>query len=97
MTRLHRLVDSAAGGMGLPMDTRVLVPHLTLGRVKSNHGINRLLRQLEKHDLDFFGSFVVERVGLFRSTLGAGPDGGPVYEAVVRAPLRPAAEEEKVT
>ncbi|MCL2648716.1 MAG: RNA 2',3'-cyclic phosphodiesterase [Phycisphaerales bacterium] len=67
MTRLHRLIDSAVGGMGLPMDTRVLVPHLTLGRVNSNHGLNRLLRLLEKHDLDFFGSFPVERVVLYQS------------------------------
>jgi 2'-5' RNA ligase len=86
IVKLHRLVDSAAGGMGLAMDTRVLVPHLTLGRVSSNRGLNKLLRLLEKHDLDFFGSFQVERVLLMQSFLGAGDGGSPRYVTVGAAP-----------
>ena len=86
ITKLHRLVDSAIGGMGLPMDTRVLVPHLTLGRVSSNHGLNRLLRLLEKHDLDFFGVFHVEQITLYQSLLGPG---GSRYIIVGTAPLQP--------
>ena len=84
ITRLHRLIDSAVGGMGLPMDTRVLVPHLTLGRVNSNRGLNRLLRLLEKHDLDFFGTFLVERVVLYQSVQA---DGGVKYAVVSRMEL----------
>jgi len=84
ITRLHRLIDSAVGGMGLPMDTRVLVPHLTLGRVNSNRGLNRLLRLLEKHDLDFFGMFPVEQVVLYQSVP---TEGGTKYVAVCRAEL----------
>jgi RNA 2',3'-cyclic 3'-phosphodiesterase len=91
ITKLHRLVDSAVGGMGLPMDTRVLVPHLTLGRVSSNHGLNKLLRQLEKHDLDFFGSFLVERVVLYQSLLGAGDNGTVRYVTVGAGILAPGA------
>jgi RNA 2',3'-cyclic 3'-phosphodiesterase len=86
LTKLHRLVDSALGGIGLPMDTRALVPHLTLGRVNSNHGLNRLLRLLEKHDLDFFGTFPVQRVILYQSLLGAGDRGTPRYIPVGSAP-----------
>jgi len=67
ITKLHRLIDSGVGGMGLPMDTRVLVPHLTLGRVQSNHSLNRLLRLIEKHDLDFFGNFTADTVRLYHS------------------------------
>jgi RNA 2',3'-cyclic 3'-phosphodiesterase len=67
ITKLHRLIDSGVGGMGLPMDTRVLTAHLTLGRVQSNHSLNRLLRLIEKHDLDFFGNFKVETVRLYHS------------------------------
>jgi len=84
MTRLHRLIDSAVGGMGLPMDTRVLVPHLTLGRVNSNRGVNRLLRLLEKHDLDFFGTFSVGRVVLYQSVR---TESGTRYMAVCQAEL----------
>jgi RNA 2',3'-cyclic 3'-phosphodiesterase len=87
LTRLHRLIDSALGGIGLPMDTRVLVPHLTLGRVSSNHGLNRLLRLLEKHDLDFFGSFDVGNVVLYQSLLGAGENGSVQYVPVGRGSL----------
>ncbi len=94
LTKLHRLIDSALGGIGLPMDTRALVPHLTLGRVRSNHGLNRLLRLLDKHDLDFFGSFAVASATLYQSTLT--PDGAlhtPLHTAPLAAPaptLQPA-------
>ena len=84
LTKLHRLIDSALGGIGLPMDTRVLVPHLTLGRVSSNRGLNRLLRLLQKHDLDYFGSFSVTHVTLMQSTLT--PE-GPQYISLHRADL----------
>jgi 2'-5' RNA ligase len=87
MVKLHRLIDSAAGGMGLPMDTRVLVPHMTLGRVSSNGGINKLLRLIEKHDLDFFGSFAVERAELVESFLGADEEGSARYAVVGAAPM----------
>jgi RNA 2',3'-cyclic 3'-phosphodiesterase len=87
ITKLHRLIDSAAGGMGLPMDTRVYVPHLTLGRVSTNHKLNRLVRLLEKHDADLMGKFVVENVVLYQSMLGAGEGGAPQYVPLVTAPL----------
>jgi len=83
--------------MGLHMDTRVLVPHLTLGRVRTNHRVNRLLRLIEKHDLDFFGSFIVAQVGLYRSVLGAGEDGGSLYECLRRAELKQVPVEESTS
>ena len=89
--KLHRVVDSAVGGMGLPMDTRVLVPHVTLGRVRTNHGMNRLLRLMEKHVADYFGRFLVERVVLMKSELGGaqvGRGGGPRYSEVSAAELK---------
>jgi 2'-5' RNA ligase len=97
MTKLHRLVDSAVGGMGLPLDTRVLVPHLTLGRVKTNHGVNRLLRLVEKHDLDFFGSFLVTNVCVYRSVLGAGENGASLYGCLRRAELKQTPVEENAS
>lgn len=79
LTKLHRLIDSAVGGIGLPMDMRALVPHVTLGRVSSNHGLNKLLRLVEKHDVDFFGKFTVSHVSLVASTL---TPAGSVYRVV---------------
>jgi 2'-5' RNA ligase len=87
LTKLHRLIDSAAGGIGLPMDTRELLPHVTLGRVQSNHGLNRLLRIIEKHAGEFIGSFSVERVQLIASTLT--PEAS-VYRVLHESPLAPA-------
>ena len=90
LTRLHRLIDSAMGGMGLDMDTRVLTAHVTLGRISSNHGLNRLLRLLPKHEFDPLGSFEVTEVVLFQSTLGAekgaGEAGGRAMIGFTRRP-----------
>jgi len=87
LTKLHRLIDSAMGGIGLPMDTRVLLPHLTLGRVSSNHGLNRLLRLVEKHAFDPLGTFDVTTITLFQST--PAPEGSH-YQALHSATLSPA-------
>ena len=82
LIRLHRLIDSAVGGIGLPMDTRELSPHVTLGRVRSNHGVNRLLRLLDKHEADFIGTFTAETVTLFQSI--------PTPEGTAHKPLHSA-------
>ncbi|MEI8196685.1 MAG: RNA 2',3'-cyclic phosphodiesterase [Phycisphaerae bacterium] len=84
LTRLHRLIDSTLGGMGLPMDTRTLTAHVTLGRISSNHGLNRLLRQLPKHEFDPLGTLEVSTVTLLQSVLGSE---GPVHTALHAAPL----------
>ena len=47
LNRLHRRIDQEFAGLGIPLDTRPLRPHLTLGRVRSNHSLNKLLRRLE--------------------------------------------------
>jgi 2'-5' RNA ligase len=85
LTRLHRLIDSAVGGIGLPMDTRELTPHVTLGRVRSNHGVNRLIRLIDKHEADFLGTFTAEAVSLFLSTQT--PE-GTVHRALHTAALQ---------
>jgi 2'-5' RNA ligase len=94
LTKLHRLIDSGLGGIGLPMDMRALTPHLTLGRVRTNHGLNRLLRLLDKHDLDFFGAFPAATVTLYQSTLTpAGAIHTPLHAATLAVPapaLQPA-------
>lgn len=88
LTRLHRLIDSGIGGLGLPMDTRELLPHLTLGRVSSNHGLNKLLRLLPKYEFHPFGRFDVTELRLYRSTLGAaGPGTPPRYDRLHSAKM----------
>ena len=53
-------------------------PHLTLGRVKRRPG-NRLIKEIEKYSAELFGSFNVNSVILFRSTLTRN---GPIYESL---------------
>jgi len=89
LTKLHRLIDSAYGGIGLAMDTRVLKAHLTLGRVQGGHGLNKLVRLLRQWEFEDFGSFDVTAAVLYRSTLR--PEGS-LYEALHRSPLRVAGE-----
>jgi len=84
ITKLHRLIDSGLGGMGLAMDTRVLVPHLTLGRVRTNHGFNRLLRKLVHYEITPLGRWDVHAALLYQST--PGPDGS-VYNLLHAASL----------
>ncbi|HMD53647.1 MAG TPA: RNA 2',3'-cyclic phosphodiesterase [Phycisphaerae bacterium] len=72
LTRLHRLVDQNLAGMGFDLDMRELLPHITLGRVQSNHGLNRLLRRLEHfapENSEPIGGWEVVDVHLFQSTL----------------------------
>ncbi len=96
LTKLHRLIDSGLGGMGLALDTRVLVPHLTLGRVSSNHGLNRLLRLVEKHAFDPLGSFEVTQVTLYHSVTGPrGPQYAALHSAALAAKLGVAIAEPK--
>jgi hypothetical protein len=44
---------------------------------------------MEKHNLDYFGAFPVERVVLYRSIMGGGADGGSRYEVVGVGKLQP--------
>ena len=87
ITKLHRLIDSAVGGIGLPMDTHVLVPHLTLGRVRTNHGLNRLLRKMLHFEFEPLGTFEVHEAILYQSTPGAD---GSIYTPLHTARLTPA-------
>lgn len=66
------------------MDTRVLTAHLTLGRISSNHGLNRLLRLLSRHEFDPLGTLEVSMVTFFQSTLELV---GPVYTRLHTAAL----------
>ncbi|UCB45604.1 MAG: RNA 2',3'-cyclic phosphodiesterase [Spirochaetota bacterium] len=59
-------------------ENRAYKPHLTLGRVKRHPG-NRLMREIEKHGTELFGSFTVDSVTLYRSTLTRD---GPMYESL---------------
>ncbi len=52
-----------------PRKSVILLPHLTLGRVRSSQGREALSRSLETVSLPDFSEFLVKELVLYRSTL----------------------------
>lgn len=71
----------AAGFDGDDKDFRA---HLTLARVRSERGLDALVRFLQAHGHDAPGEVAVDHVSLYRSRLGPA---GPTYDAVATARL----------
>lgn len=71
-------------GLAIRVDDRPLVPHLTLGRVKSTAHSDELLAFLEARRGELLGEFDVDRIVLVSSRLT--PD-GPVYSHLHASPL----------
>ncbi len=89
LNRLHRRIDQEFAGLGIPLDTRPLRPHLTLGRVRSNHSLNKLLRRLEHYAagrIAPLGPWPVGEVSLMQSMPSAQ---GVVYRGRHHAALQP--------
>jgi RNA 2',3'-cyclic 3'-phosphodiesterase len=72
----------AAHGFG-PAD-KPFSPHLTLGRVKSGHGLSLALKIMETAGDQSFGAFPVDRLILLRSELNRS---GAIYTKLREAPL----------
>jgi len=82
---LREAVVNAVSEMGYPPDDLRFHPHVTLGRIKpGRHGHCDLTRLVESYRGWSAGSFPVEEVTTFASTLGPG---GPIYTPIGRAQL----------
>lgn len=68
-------VDRLLSAEGVPRESRAFHPHVTIGRVKGQS--RAVSEKIKEYCGCSFGTFVVERFVLYRSTLT--PD-GPVYE-----------------
>jgi len=67
LIELHESIETQMEALGNERDSRAFSPHLTLGRVKSPHGMNRTLRELAGLNDFIFGEMIVRRIILFRS------------------------------
>jgi 2'-5' RNA ligase len=68
--------------IGLPKEDRAFSSHITIGRVRSNSGRDKLvsiLAQLQDYFKETPQEFTVEKITLFKSTL---TPQGPIYEIV---------------
>jgi 2'-5' RNA ligase len=85
LAALAREVGTALEPLGFVPEARPFRAHVTLGRVRSPHGLGRLSRALERGGAAEFGAWTVHDVVLYQSRLRPT---GAVYEAIARAPLR---------
>jgi 2'-5' RNA ligase len=84
LTDLAGEVDDALAGEGFPREARAVIPHITIGRVRSPRGWERVLATMQSYWENSFGKSRVDEIVLYRSKLG--PD-GPRYTALERLPL----------
>lgn len=69
LAHLHQRLEAAFHALGYPSEDRAFNPHLTLGRVRSNQGRDRLSRMLSQVEVPKFPPVCVTGLTLFRSTL----------------------------
>ncbi|MEW6509414.1 MAG: RNA 2',3'-cyclic phosphodiesterase [Bacteroidota bacterium] len=81
--RLQQEIASKLATAGYPGDEKPFHPHITLGRVKSLHGINRLITIAESCTFDH-PSVTVREIAIIRSELKSG---GSVYTILHSIPL----------
>ncbi len=72
--------------LGIEKEDRVFEAHLTLGRVKSPHNIEKLVRVMERYKNEPFGEELVTSVLLMQSQL---TPKGPIYTRVEEFTLIP--------
>jgi 2'-5' RNA ligase len=80
MTTLHTRVDDAMATIGFGRDERAFHPHVTIGRVKGERGLKRLLEKLETITFQS-DQVVIGELALVKSTLT--PEGS-VYSVLER-------------
>jgi 2'-5' RNA ligase len=85
LAALSAAVDKSLGELGIPREMRPFVAHLTLGRVRSPRGADRLRKRIEERAGAGFGACRVEAVRLYQSTLAPG---GSIYSVVHTAALK---------
>lgn len=84
VARLAGAIEQAVTALGFPAAPRPFEGHVTLARLRSPRGMNRLLRAVEALAGESFGRWTARDVVVFRSHLGRE---GARYEALVRLPL----------
>jgi 2'-5' RNA ligase len=85
LKELSETVETALLSLDFPPEERELTPHLTLGRVRSLRGWDRVLAVVKVHEQAYFGESLVDHVTLYQSILR--PDGA-VYSPLGVVPLR---------
>jgi 2'-5' RNA ligase len=86
LAALAGAVERCAEQVGVPRERHPFAAHLTLGRVKSDRNVKRLMSAIENQRHVPLGKDTVKEFVLYESTL---TDRGPEYEALSTFPLKP--------
>jgi 2'-5' RNA ligase len=78
MVRMQRSLDAELARLGFPREKR-FHPHLTLARVKSRRGLEKVREFLAQHADEDYGRVMVDRVELKKSVL---TPKGPIYSCL---------------
>lgn len=85
LAALAGAVERCAEQVGVPRERHPFAAHLTLGRVKSDRNVKRLMSAIDNQRQVPLGSDQVREFVLYKSTL---TDKAPVYEAMATFPLK---------
>jgi len=69
LIRLHKGVEAELKETGFPSEDRRFTPHITLGRIRSNRNIGKLLKLTDAEKGVKSGSFEVSDINLIKSEL----------------------------
>jgi len=81
---LSKAIETALSELDFPVEQRAFRPHVTLGRVRSQRGWDRILPLVQDYRHTSFGTSVIDRISLYRSDLESN---GPIYTALGSVPL----------
>ncbi|MEK7822198.1 MAG: 2'-5' RNA ligase family protein, partial [Planctomycetota bacterium] len=84
LTTINSRLEEGFQALGIEKEDRPYEVHLTLGRVKSPHNVERLVRLMEEYREEPFGEELVSRVLLMHSQL---TPQGPIYTRLEEFPL----------
>jgi 2'-5' RNA ligase len=84
LTDLFQALEKSLVATGFPNADRPFKAHLTLGRIKSQRNVDKLIKSINSEELQIYGSFAVEKLTLFKSQLH--PEGA-IYSVLKQAPL----------
>ena len=82
--RTAQFVSTALEPLGCKGEVRAFLPHVTIGRVKSPKGTEKLAQKMSEQESENFGKIPVDGFLLMKSDLGPG---GPVYTKLAEIPL----------
>jgi 2'-5' RNA ligase len=85
LKELSEIIETTLMQLDFPPEERDFTPHLTLGRVRSLRGWERVLPVVKEYEQTYFGESTVNQVILYQSELR--PEGA-VYSPLGSIPLQ---------